>query len=210
MSNFRNRIIGHRVVKARDLIPHDLNPRTHSKAQKEALSDLLGEVGFARSALAYVADKDRARLGYESNMDLAPLTLIDGHLRRVTLPDEEITVEVLDVNDEEARKLLLSIDPLSSLAGYSEDALGSLRQSVETESSALTNLWHSVADAQKAAERVLEDARQANLSGKKPKPDAEAGPDKFLVIIDCPGEKSQREALRICKEAGLKAKAVMS
>src|SRR5262249_13352618 len=39
-----------------------------------------------------------------------------GHLRRDLYPDMEVEVEVLDVTDEEARVLLLSIDPLATLA----------------------------------------------------------------------------------------------
>src|SRR5438046_721585 len=44
------------------------------------------------------------------------LELIDGNLRRDLDPDMELDVEVLDVNDAEARALLLSIDPLAALA----------------------------------------------------------------------------------------------
>jgi len=57
-------------------------------------------VGFARSLLAYEVPDGR-------------LKLLDGHLRRDLDPDMEVDVEVLDVNDEEARALLLSIDPLA-------------------------------------------------------------------------------------------------
>jgi len=41
---------------------------------------------------------------------------VGGHLRRDLDPDMEVDVEILDVNEEEARKLLLSIDPLAALA----------------------------------------------------------------------------------------------
>jgi hypothetical protein len=46
------------------------------------------------------------------------LKLIDGHLRRDLDPDMEVEVEVLDVTEEEARALLLSIDPLAALADW--------------------------------------------------------------------------------------------
>jgi hypothetical protein len=48
------------------------------------------------------------------------LKLIDGHLRRDLDPDMEVEVEVLDVNEDEARALLLSIDPLAALAQTQE------------------------------------------------------------------------------------------
>src|SRR5438132_12067559 len=99
----RNRIKDHRRVRAGDLIPHELNFRLHPEHQKAALQALYAEVGFARSLLAYEMPDGR-------------LKLIDGHLRRDLDPDMEVDVEILDVTDEEARALLLSIDPLAALA----------------------------------------------------------------------------------------------
>src|SRR5262249_52054143 len=101
--SIRNRIVGHRRVRAGDLVPHEWNFRTHPALQQAALEALYREVGFARSLLAYALPDGR-------------LKLIDGHLRRDLDPDMEVDVEVLDVTEEEARKLLLSIDPLAALA----------------------------------------------------------------------------------------------
>src|SRR5215475_14235789 len=99
----RNRIKAHRRVRAGDLVPHEWNFRLHPELQKAALQALYREIGFARSLLAYELPDGR-------------LKLIDGHLRRDLDPDLEVDVEVLDVNDDEARALLLSIDPLAALA----------------------------------------------------------------------------------------------
>src|SRR6059058_2188435 len=106
----KNRIKDHRKVRAADLVPHELNPRRHGKAQRAALTALYEEIGFARSVLAYELPDGR-------------LKLIDGHLRRDLTPDEIIEVEVLDVTDAEARALLLAIDPLAQLAGYDDTLL---------------------------------------------------------------------------------------
>src|SRR5690348_8628340 len=92
----RNRIKGHRRVRAGDLVPHEWNYRLHPDGQKDVLLALYQEVGFARSLLAYELPNGR-------------LKLIDGHLRRDIDPDMEVEVEVLDVNENEARELLLSI-----------------------------------------------------------------------------------------------------
>ncbi len=35
-------------------------------------------------------------------------------------------------------------------------------------------------------------------------------PDRYLVIVECADERAQVEALRVCQEAGLTCKAVMS
>src|SRR5437868_8922077 len=103
----RNRIKGHRRVRAGDLVPHELNFRLHPELQKAALQALYAEVGFARSLLAYELPDGR-------------LKLIDGHLRRDLDPEMEVDVEVLDVTEDEARALLLSIDPLAALAQMQE------------------------------------------------------------------------------------------
>src|SRR6516165_8597519 len=117
----RYRIKGHRRVRAGDLVPHELNPRTHSDAQRAALAALYAEVGFARSLLAYELPDGR-------------LKLIDGHLRRDLDPNMEVDVEVLDVNDAEARALLLSIDPLANLARTDDAVLAELRRVTTTSS----------------------------------------------------------------------------
>jgi hypothetical protein len=64
----RNRIKGHRRVRAGDLMPHELNSRFHPEAQKAALQALYREVSFARNLLACVLPDGR-------------LNLLDGHLR---------------------------------------------------------------------------------------------------------------------------------
>ena len=49
----RNRIKGHRRVRAGDLLEHEWNYRVHPDQQREALAGIYREVGFARSLLAY-------------------------------------------------------------------------------------------------------------------------------------------------------------
>src|SRR6266571_3514362 len=107
-ASIRNRIKGHRRVRAGELVPHELNFRLHPELQKAALQALYREVGFARSLLAYELPDGR-------------LKLIDGHLRRDLDPDMEVDVEILDLSDDEARALLLSIDPLAALAQMQEE-----------------------------------------------------------------------------------------
>src|SRR5436190_22882649 len=135
MNTIPTRIKGHRKVRAADLLPHELNPRLHSQEQREALNHLYQKIGFARSLLAYELPDGR-------------LKLIDGHLRQSMDPEMEVEVEVLDVNDAEARALLLSIDPLAQLADYDQQALEQLRSTTQTDSDALANLWATVGAAQ--------------------------------------------------------------
>src|SRR5262245_40980581 len=130
--NIRNRIKGHRRVRAGDLVPHEWNYRTHPDGQRDALRALYEEVGFARSLLAYELPDGR-------------LKLIDGHLRRDMDPEMEVEVEVLDVNEAEARELLLSIDPLVGLGQMQEQLYERLRETTPTESEELKRMWEDAA-----------------------------------------------------------------
>jgi hypothetical protein len=181
----RNRILRHVRVRAGDLVPHELNPRVHSDAQRNALQLLYDEIGFARSLLAYPLADGR-------------LKLIDGHLRAAMTPDEEVEVEVLDVNDAEARALLMAIDPLAQLAGYANDTLDKLRQIVEADSAAVKSLWQTLQEASERTKRAL--ARD----------DAAELPEQFYVLVECADEEQQRELLKRFHEEGLKCAAKMA
>ena len=169
MSTIKSRIIEHVVVRAGDLVPHELNPRRHSQEQREALHDLYEEIGFARSVLAYRQPDGR-------------LKLIDGHLRQSIDPEMRIEVEVLDVNDEEARKLLLSLDPLAQLANYDAQAVDELRKLTETSSNTLNALW---ATLHKRDAEVLDEIRNETAKGK------ETIAESYQVLIECAGEPQQ-------------------
>jgi hypothetical protein len=191
----KNRIVGHRRVRAADLRPHPHNYRTHARAQRAALHAILAEVGLARSVLAYVADADRP-LG-----DAAPLTLIDGHLRQEELPDAEIDVEILDVSDAEADKLLLTLDSLAQLADCDAQALERLRDGVETENNDLAALWASLA---------ANDAADMEQLRRQQKGRAPEVAEEYFVLIRCADEKQQVALLRRFRREGLECEAKMS
>jgi hypothetical protein len=184
----RNRIKDHRRVRAGDLVPHELNPRLHSDAQRAALAALYEEVGFARSLLVYALPDGR-------------LKLIDGHLRQSMRPDMEVDVEVLDVDDDEARALLLSLDPLAALADYDAGKLDALRSITDADSDVLANLWRSIASAGAAVEKTLEAA------GRKAAPEPA---EQYLVLIECADESEQTALLQRFQTEGLKCRALLS
>jgi hypothetical protein len=181
----KNRIKAHRRVRAGDLVPHELNPRTHPESQRAALQSLYAEIGFARSLLAYELPDGR-------------LKLIDGHLRRDLTPDEMVDVEVLDVNDAEARALLLAIDPLAQLAGYDERLLDELRQRTEKDSAAVRSLWQTLQEAEQKARGRLR--RDGTAQGLEP---------RFFVLVACADEEQQRELLERFQAEGLTCEAKM-
>ncbi len=181
----RNRILKHLRVRAGDLVPHELNPRVHTDAQRRALQLLYDEIGFARSLLAYELPDGR-------------LKLIDGHLRADLDPEAVLDVEVLDVNDAEARALLLAIDPLAQLAGYDTETLDQLRGVVEKDSAAVKSLWQALREME-------ENARRKFISQ-----DGEEIPERFLVLIECEDEAEQTALLERFTAEGLKCEAKVS
>jgi ParB-like chromosome segregation protein Spo0J len=182
----RNRIVRHVRVRASDLVPHEMNPRRHGEEQRQALKALYDEIGFARSLLAYELPDGR-------------LKLIDGHLRAELSPDLELDVEVLDVNDAEARALLLSIDPLAQLASYDATVLEELRQITSTDSDVLRDLWQAIAASAEAVEETLRQARGE-----------ETVPEQFLILVRCENETRQSELLTRFQDEGLSCKALLS
>jgi len=128
----RDRVKELRRVWARDLLPNPKNWRTHPAAQQDALRGLLAEIGYAGALIARETPEG--------------LVLIDGHLRAETTPDAEVPVLVLDVTEEEADKLLLTLDPLAGLAETDRGSLESLLKAVETDSEAVRNLFARLAE----------------------------------------------------------------
>jgi hypothetical protein len=186
----RNRIKRHVRIRAGELVPHELNARRHPKAQRQALQALYEEIGFARSLLAYELPDGR-------------LKLIDGHLRQALDPDLEVDVEVLDVDDAEARALLLSIDPLAQLADYDHQVLDQLRQITHTASDALSNLWESIDQSRASVEESLAEAHS-----RSPRP--QGVPEQFLILIECADEPTQLAFLQRFQAEGLTCRALMS
>lgn len=139
----RDRIKELRRVKASELLPNPKNWRTHPQAQQDALRSLLGEIGYADAVIARERSDGR-------------LELLDGHCRRDITPDAVLPVLVLDVTDDEADKILLTLDPLAALAGTDHGQLTSLLDSVSSSDEAVNQLLTSLL-AKTAAAPVEED-----------------------------------------------------
>src|SRR5437867_9634978 len=99
----RDRIVELRRVRAGELRPNPGNWRRHPKRQREALRALLSEIGFADAILA-------------RELEDGSLEIIDGHLRQSMDPEATVPVLIVDVNQSEADKLLVTLDPLAALA----------------------------------------------------------------------------------------------
>ena len=165
----RDRIKELRRVKAGRLRPHPNNWRTHPTAQRDAVRGLLAEIGYADALLAReLAD--------------GSLELIDGHLRAEITPDVEVPVLIVDLDENEAAKLLALHDPLAGLAEAESDVLADLLEHVETENEAV----------QAALDQILSSAKpwESELPGQPP---SEVDiPESFQVVIQCRDEAEQK------------------
>ncbi len=128
----RDRIKELRRVRAGDLVPNPRNWRSHPQTQQDALRGVLAEIGYADALLVRELPDGR-------------LEIVDGHLRAETTPDEVVPVLVLDVTEEEADKLMLTLDPLAAMAEANKEALGRLLQEIETQSPAVQAMLDNLA-----------------------------------------------------------------
>ena len=127
----RDRVVDLRRVRAGDLLPSPRNWRTHPPAQRAALRGVLAEIGYADALLVRETPDG--------------LMLVDGHLRAEETPDAVVPVLVLDLDEAEADKLLLTLDPLAAMAGADADALAALLATVETGDAAVQALLDGLA-----------------------------------------------------------------
>jgi hypothetical protein len=108
---WRNRIVSHGDIRVDQAIANPLNWRVHPKLQKEALLDLIQEVGLVDTVMVNVQTGN----------------LVDGHLR-VQLADIEDQVTLpatyVDLDPEEEAKILAGFDTITLLALTDRQKLG--------------------------------------------------------------------------------------
>jgi hypothetical protein len=132
--NWRNRIVGHGEQAAISFAANPLNWRIHPKAQRDALTGILEDVGWVQSVIV------NKTTGF----------VIDGHARieeALKLGDDTLVpfVEV-ELSEEEEQKILLTLDPVAAMAAADKTNLDSLMQSVSTDSEALQKMISDLAD----------------------------------------------------------------
>lgn len=113
---FRDRVKRVTRVPAALLKVNPKNWREHPDYQSDSLTKVLERVGFVGAVLA---------------RELVPgddteLELLDGHLRRELLGDQEVTVLVTDLSEDEAAEILATFDQITTLALPNQDKLRDL------------------------------------------------------------------------------------
>ena len=127
---YRDRIVELRRIRAGDLAPAPLNWRKHPAYQQEAMKGILDEIGYADAVLARETPDG--------------LELIDGHLRASLDDDQIVPVLVLDLDADEAKQLLVTLDPLAAMAETDTEALGSLLADISFSDPTITAMLESL------------------------------------------------------------------
>jgi hypothetical protein len=182
--HIRDRIKELRRVPARELRPNPRNWRTHPDSQRDALRGVLAEIGYADALLVRELE-DNA------------LELVDGHLRAETTPDAMVPVLVLDVTQEEADKILLTLDPLASLAGVDQDRLADLLTTTKFTSPYLEQMLDELAREAAAAESAFDAAAE--------RPEVEI-PEAWQVVVQCDSEEDQQAVYQRMREEGYRCR----
>ncbi len=178
----RDRIKDFRRVKADQLRPHPRNWRTHPQAQQDAMRGVLAEIGYADALLA-------------RELPDGSLQLVDGHLRAESTPDAMVPVLILDISEEEALKLLVTLDPLAAMAGTDPEILAALVEDVETDNKAVRDMLEQLA-AQDPPAGDSESKLPADL----------ILPASFQVVVECRDEAQQRDVFERLRGEGFKCR----
>lgn len=129
---WKSRIIGHGEEAPGQLLANPRNFRIHPKAQQEALTGILNEVGWVQDVIV------NQRTGH----------VIDGHLRvSLAIGREEPSVPVVyvDLDEHEEALVLASIDPIAAMAATDAEKLDELLREVSTGDAAVQAMLDGLA-----------------------------------------------------------------
>jgi len=147
---------------------HPNNWRLHPEQQKDLLRGMLSSIGKIDAILAYQSEKHGG------------LIIIDGHQRQEL--DQTYPVIVLDVNDDEATKILMTYNPIADLATQDHelyrDLLASLDADDLKQSRELAMIAQSVLGEQVSSDKP-EDVVLKRVDVKAP-------PERIWVVVGVP------------------------
>jgi len=130
-NGLRDRVVDFKRIPSDELQDNASNWRVHPYAQQAAISELLEQIGIAGALTAYYSERNDGKL-----------TLIDGHERRGHQADWPVVI--LDVNDDEADLLLLTLDPIAAMATAAAPQLSALLATTHPGSVALEDVLYQL------------------------------------------------------------------
>ena len=141
------RIVGSGTVRADALIPNERNWRSHGAGQQAALSSVLEEIGWVTQVVVNVRSSET--WGEQRGRQ----TLVDGHLRAELALRQggatELPVTFVDLEPDEERVVLASLDPIAAMASADREKLSELLSGIESPD--LAELLDAVARANRIA-----------------------------------------------------------
>jgi hypothetical protein len=130
-NGWKNRILGTGEEAPEQLLAHPLNFRRHPAAQRNALRGSLNTVGWVQMVVV------NQRTGY----------VLDGHARiEEALSRHEKTIPVIyvDLDPEEERVVLASLDPIGAMAERDQERLDELLEDLKVDDAGLQALLDSL------------------------------------------------------------------
>lgn len=146
MSDVSNRIIGHAEVDPNQLLANPLNFRRHPGRQMDALRGSLKELGWIKTVIV------NQRTGY----------VIDGHARveeAIRQGAATVPVTYVDLSEDDERKALAVLDPITGQAYHDDEVLRDLLGQVQptTDDAGLSALFDELLGAAKTPDPTLLD-----------------------------------------------------
>jgi DNA modification methylase len=130
-SAFRSRIVGSGTASPAEILANPRNWRQHPEEQEAALEGLLKDVGWVQQVIV------NRTTGH----------LVDGHLRVALAKkrgEPQVPVIFVELNEEEERLVLATIDPIGGLAQTDQGMLDALLEGVASDHEGLQALLDSL------------------------------------------------------------------
>ena len=134
---WRSRIVEHGEASPDELTANPRNWRVHPKAQQDALAAVLDQVGWVQDVIV------NKRTGL----------LVDGHARLDLARkrgETSVPVVYVDLDEDEERLIIASLDPLSAMATTDAAALRALLADITVYDEALVDMFEKVAPGLKS------------------------------------------------------------
>lgn len=184
--DWRNRIVETGEKSASEFNFNPANWREHNDTQRGAINGVLGEVGWVTGVI----------------VNKTTGNLVDGHLRVAEALEKgkhtPVPFTLVDLTEDEERKMLLVLDPIGSLATMNADAFAELAASVGFDSIDLDDLVAQMSGENQQLEDLEPNLNDPNFNYS----------NQFGVLVECTDEKHQERIYNELQAAGHKVKVV--
>ena len=194
-SNIRDRVVELRKVPANTIRPNPWNWRLHPQTQRDVLAETVKDIGFAGALIARETPDG--------------LELVDGHLRQDMFGDSLVPVLIVDMTDEEVRRLLATLDPIGAMAQTDTEALTTLLDALDINGEATRSLLEYLVEnggfePEMPEEEDVDGATLPDLSN------VVLADNQWQVLVDCKNESEQGALLVRLNDEGFACHSLIS